>query len=302
MSRATRRATAAIALTAAALAAAGCSGSGNGSASGPRHGSAAAAVHLLPRHILHAPRNLLSIAQPQADGSLWALAGGKSRGLYKIEPSGRVRRSLSVSGAAISVAESAGGVIALALGTANSGALELIGAKSAKRIKTVPLPAPARYVTAGTDRATFYVLTGWTHTASVTVIDARTGQVRKTVAVPADTVSVAADVRQSLLYVLERNGLVSELSTARSAPPTRFVVGKEAGRSLTLSPDGATLYVLKGTSTVANIAVVNVATQSVRRVLPAPSHCVQVLASGRGAQLYEAAGTASYGNIQIFSS
>ena len=125
--------------------------------------------------------------------------------------------------------------------------------------------------------------------------------VRGTVAVPADTVSVAPDVPQTDLYVLERNGLISDISISGGAAPSRFSIGRDHGRSLALSPDGSTLYVLKGTPAVANVAVVDVATQSVRRVLPAPSHCVQVLVSASGKQLYEVAGTRHYGNIQIFA-
>ena len=146
------------------------------------------------------------------------------------------------------------------------------------------------------------MLTGWARSASVSVIDARTGQVRGTVPVPAGTVSVAADTRGAVLYALERSGLISEIPmTGTSSRPVRFRVGKEPGRALALSPDASTLYVLKGTPAVANIAVVDTATQSVRRVLPAPSHCVQVIVSAAGSQLYEIAGTAGYGNIQIFA-
>ncbi len=260
-------------------------------------------MHRLPERIVHAPRHLLSIAQPQPGGTIWALAGGKSAGLFKIDQaSGRVRASRSVSAAATSVAESASGTLALALGTRSSGALQLISSRTTKTIKTVPLPAPARFVTAGSDHATFYVLTGWAKSASVSIIDARTGQVRGTVPVPPDTVSVAADTRGAVLYALERAGLVSEIAIARaSSRPVRFRVGKEPSRALALSPDASTLYLLKGTGTVANIAVVNTATQGVRRVLPAPSHCVQVIVSATGSQIYEVTGTASYGNIQIFA-
>ena len=80
----------------------------------------------------------------------------------------------------------------------------------------------------------------------------------------------------------------------------RFSVG-DLGRALALSPDGTTLYVLKGTAAVSNIAVVDIATESVRHVLPAPSHCLEVLVSASGSQLYEVVGTAGYGNIQVFS-
>jgi DNA-binding beta-propeller fold protein YncE len=299
MPSATRRLAAAIALTSATLVAAGCGGGGSATGSGQAKTSRA---QLLPQQIVRAPRHVVSAAEPQSNGIIWTLAGSKSSGLYEIDPtSDRVMGSFSVSGAARSVAESSPGILGLALGSKTSGALELFDGRTSKVLKIVPLPAPARYVTLGSDGTTFYVLSGWAHSASVTLVNSQNGRVRGTVAVPADTVSVAPDVPQTDLYVLERNGLISDISISGGAPPSRFSIGRDHGRSLALSPDGNTLYVLKGTPAVANVAVVDVATQSVRRVLPAPSHCVQVLISATGKQLYEVAGTRHYGNIQIFA-
>ena len=299
MPSAKRRAAAAIALTSATLVAAGCGGGGSASSSGQ---AKAASARLLPQQIVRAPRYLLSAAEPQSNGIIWALAGKKSSGLYEIDPtSDRVMGSFSVSRAARSVAESSPGVLGLALGSKTSGALELFDGRTSKVIKTVPLPAPARNISLGSDGTTFYVLSGWARSASVTLVNSQSGAVRGTVAVPPDTVSVVPDVTQTNLYVLERTGLISELPISGGSPPVRFRIGSDHGRSLALSPDGNTLYVLTGTPAVANIAVVDVATQSVRRVLPAPSHCVQVLVSASGKQLYEVAGTGHYGNIQIFA-
>ena len=299
MPSAKRRAAAAIALTSATLVAAGCGGGGSASGSGQ---TKAASARLLPQQIVRAPWYLLSAAEHQSNGIIWALAGKKSSGLYEIDPtSDRVMGSFSVSRAARSVAESSPGVLGLALGSKTSGALELFDGRTSKVIKTVPLPAPARNISLGSDGTTFYVLSGWARSASVTLVNSQSGAVRGTVAVPPDTVSVVPDVTQTNLYVLERTGLISELPISGGSPPVRFRIGSDHGRSLALSPDGNTLYVLTGTPAVANIAVVDVATQSVRRVLPAPSHCVQVLVSASGKQLYEVAGTGHYGNIQIFA-
>ncbi len=52
----------------------------------------------------------------------------------------------------------------------------------------------------------------------------------------------------------------------------------------------------------ANVAKVSVATQSVRRVLPAPANSLQVFVSADGSELYQLVGTSSYGNIQVFKS
>ena len=299
MSSATRRVAAAIALTSATLVAASCGGGGSANSSGQKGASRA---RLLPQQIVRAPKYVLSAAEPQSNGIIWTLAGKKSSGLYEIDPtSDRVMGSFSVSAAAHSVAESSPGILGLALGSKTSGALELFDGRTSKAITTVPLPAPARYVTLGSDGTTFYVLSGWAHSASVTLVNSQNGAVRGTVAVPADTVSIAPDAQQTDLYTLGRDGLISEISISGGTPPSRFSIGHDHGRSLALSPDGKSLYVLKGTPAVANIAVVDVDTQSVRRVLPAPSHCVQVLVSASGKQLYEVAGTGHYGNIQIFA-
>jgi DNA-binding beta-propeller fold protein YncE len=160
--------------------------------------------------------------------------------------------------------------------------------------------APARQVVAS--GTSFYVLTSWPGSASVTIVAARTGAITGTVPVPQDTVSVAVTPqgRPADIYVLERTGLVEEIATASGHIDQSFRVGT-AGRALALSPDGDTLYVLKGTAAVSNVAVVSVATESVRRVLPAPSHCHGLLVSANGGQLYEVVGTASYGNIQVFA-
>jgi hypothetical protein len=297
MSSARRRARAAMALTTATLAAAGCGG--GGSSTGDGH-TRAAAANFRPRHILRTPKDVRSATQPQANGVLWALAGLRSKGIYAIDArSGAVRHSMSVSGSARSIAATSSGVLGLALGSTTSGALELINARTYKPIRTVPLPAPARYVTLAGDGTTFYVLIGWPRSASVALVAARTGKAEKIVPVPADTISIAPDDASKSLYVLERSGLVSEISLSTRHVSSRFKVSSDKGLGLAISPDGKILYVLKGTPTIANIAVVDLATQSVTRVLPAPSHCVAILAAANGRQLYEVAGTVRFGNIQI---
>jgi DNA-binding beta-propeller fold protein YncE len=283
-----------IGLMSAALMLAACGGSGTSSP----HSSA----KVMPEHIVHAPKRILAAAMPQPNGLVWALAGGRSAGLFELDSSnGKVTGSVSVSGAARSLAETSTGVLGVVIGTNRAGALELLDGRTAKRIRTVALPAPARRVVVGSDGTTFYVLTGWANSASVSIVNSQNGHVRGTVPVPASAVSVVPDVQQTLLYVLERDGNVSEISVSGGKVMARFGVGHDPGLSLALSPDGSKLYVLKGTNAVANIAVVDAATESVRRVLPAPRHCRQVLVSANGSQLFEVVGTAGYGNIQVFA-
>ncbi len=300
MARLTRyRVAAAITLTSAAIAMAGC-GAGVTSATSP--GSMDVSAGIRPEQIVQAPKDILASAVPQPNGTMWVLAGStESRGLFELDPtSGKVFGSISVSSGARSVAQAATGVIGLAFGTDRAGALELLDGRTAKVIRTVPLSAPAREVVVGSDGTTFYVLTGWGSSSSVTIVDSQDGQVQGTVPVPLEAVSVAPDVQQTTLYVLQQDGHVSQISIADGKVVATFVVGN-SGQSLAVSPDGTALYVLKGRDAGDNVAVVNVATESVRRVLPAPANCLEVLVSASGSQLYEVVGTAGYGNIQIFA-
>ena len=291
----TRRTTVLIGLTAAALALTACS------ATSPAKENAS--VSKLPQRILRAPGSLVSVAEPQPNGTIWMLAGKTSMGLFEMDSSsGGMKGSVSVSGAARSVAESSAGVIGLALAAKHSGALELLS-PAGKLVKTVALPAPARQVVVGSDGTTFYVLTGTATTASVTIVGSRGGRIQGSVPMPSDAVSVVPDVGQTTLYALERNGLVDQINITGGKVAAKFRVGgqEDTGQSIALSPDGNTLYVLKSDGATSNIADVNTSTEAVRKVLPAPSQCVQVLVSTSGGQLYEVVGTATYGNIQVFA-
>jgi DNA-binding beta-propeller fold protein YncE len=147
------------------------------------------------------------------------------------------------------------------------------------------------------------VLAGTPTTASVTMVSSRTGRILGSVPMPSDAVSVVPDVPETTLYALERNGLVDQIDITGGKVAARFKAATkdDTAQSIALSPDGSTLYVLKKADGVSNIADVNIATEAVRKVLPAPGHCVGVLVSSSGGQLYELVGTAKYGNIQVFA-
>ena len=298
MTGAPRCLTAAIAAMAVISAAIGLASCGNGTQPAPGD---AAPAKVVPERVVPAPKDLIAAAEPQANGIMWALAGKPGRGLFEFgSAGGRMAGSVPVSNTARSVAESSAGVLGVALGAGRSGALELLDGRTAKVIRTVALPAPARQVVLGSDGSTFYVLTAWATSASVTIVNSQNGRKLGNVPVPVNTVSVAPDIQQAALYVLQGNGLVDAIGISGGKIMARFTVGAP-GRSIALSPDGSTLYVLKGTSAVSNVAVVDVSTESVRRVLPAPSDCRELLVSASGRQLYEVVGTPGYGNIQVFA-
>jgi DNA-binding beta-propeller fold protein YncE len=254
-----------------------------------------------PLHILRAPKNLLAAAEPQQNGTMWVLAGNSaSRGLFQLDPSnGNVLGSTSVSDAAQSVAETSSGVLGLAIGTRQAGALELMDSHTGKVTRTLTLPAPAQQVVTGSDGSTLYVLTDQRSVASVSIVDAESGRVTGTIPVPKDAVSVVPNLQQTALYALGGNGLVSRIAIAGGKVTDEFKIGV-SGNSLALSPDGTTMYALKDADTGPNIAVVNMTTESVLRAQAAPTGARQVLVSGDGHQLYDVVGTPAYGNIQVF--
>jgi hypothetical protein len=257
-----------------------------------------------PQQVLPAPKVLLAAAQPQPNGTMWALAGdAASKGLFDISlANGAGAGSISVSSAARSVTESLAGVVGLALGTGRTGALEMLNGSTGKVIRTIPLGAPARDVVVASDGTTFYVLDGNAKSASVTVVNSRNGDGQGTVPVPLNTVSIAPDAQGSSFYALQPDGTVSQVAVVGGKIMASFTTGP-GGRSLALSPDGTTLYVLKDASkSAANVAAVDLATDSVQQTLPAPASSLQVLVSADGTQLYQLVGTPAYGNIQVFPS
>jgi DNA-binding beta-propeller fold protein YncE len=299
MAGAARRVAVLTGLMAAALALAACSAGGH-----PTSTSTARApgndYGLQPERVLHAPGSMLAATEFEANGVMWALTGPDSAGLFQISPAtGQVKSSFSVSDFARSVAESPAGVIALALDTGRSGALQLVTAKTRKVTRVVRFPRPAVQVAAAHGGSAFYVLTASASRARVAIVNGQDGRVTGTVTVPSDVVSVVPGVSQDTLYAIERDGLLDVIGIRGSKLVAKIRAGSGGGESVALSPDGRTLYVLEQLGGIANIALVNPATRLVEKVLPAPGSCVQVLVSPDGGHLYEVVRTAGTGSIQV---
>lgn len=293
------RSTAALcaSLLAAVAALAGCGRSG-GVSTGDAHNTQSAAH---PRAVA-APSGLIAGTAPQPNGTLWVLSrSGRVRTIRTINlATGRMGAPTGVSSAARGLAQSSTGSVAVGLGSARSGAVELHSASGALTA-TIPVGAPVMSLAYGQDGTTLYVLDGTAKTRSVTVIDTSTRRATRTIGLPSDARSIVPTPDQKAIWSLQASGAVQETSLTTGKPIESFPTGSP-GIAVATSPSGAVLYVLKGTRNVANIAVVTAATEQIRRVLPAAANSVDLGVSPDGSQVYDFVGAASYGNVQILSS
>lgn len=258
---------------------------------------------LRPSAIIPAPAGLVGATAPAPNGVLWVLAGSAStRTLHQIDVASHAELgTVPVPSAATSVAETVTGILGVGLATATTGAVELRDGATGALLGTVPVAEPVRALAAGDTGATFYVLSANDTAASVSVIDTATDHVLRTVPMPLQAVAAVPDPAQGALCVLQPDGIVDQVALTSGSITTQFSIGN-SGRALALSPDGTTLYVLKGRGSVRNVAVVHLATEAVARVLPAPADAVGLVLSPDGGTLYDIVGTPTVGNIQAFPS
>jgi len=279
------------------VAAAACGGGGSPSATTNRSTATAAPVQTFP-----GPAGLTAAAQPQPDGYMWLLARpptGANLQLLNLT-TGKIYQVVPASAASVAVTQSPSGLVGVGLASGATGALELRNGSSGVPVATVPVGAPVKGVYAGTDGTTFYVLNGTAASASVTLVNSQTDKASVSVPVPLDTVSVVVDPAGQNLFALGSNGTVDQIGIGSGAVTASFRVGPNPVQ-LAVSSSGSTLYVLKSTASGADVGVVDIATESQTRALPAPANSVGLQPSADGRSLYLVVGTSQIGNIQEFS-
>jgi DNA-binding beta-propeller fold protein YncE len=153
----------------------------------------------------------------------------------------------------------------------------------------------------------FYALVGTTKVRAVELLAPGAPRAQKSIPVDNRAVAIAPLPDGSGIWVLLSTGTVQEVSAATNHVVTSFATGEQAA-ALALSPDGKILYVLRAVQELSiaphvgsNVAVVDLATEQVTHVLPAPAHCVDISISADGRTLYDAVGTSKVGNIQAFA-
>lgn len=243
-------------------------------------------------------------SQPQPNGLMWLLA--RVHGATSLQElnltTGNVGLVVPTSSDSVALSQSPSGLIGIGLATATTGALELRNGASGAIVANVPVGAPVKAVTAGSDGTTYYVLNGSSTSVSVSLVNGQVGQVSETVPVPLDTVAIAVDPGGHSLFALRAGGRVDQITLGTGAVTANFPVGSNS-RQLTMSNTGSTLYVLKsgeGSST-SNVGVVDLATEAQTNALPAPANSVGLQLSPDGQSLYLVVGTPFVGNVQQFA-
>lgn len=291
-----KRASAALlaCLLASILALAGC-GSG-GTPTAHHHSSG----HTKPTGVVPVPAGLRSMGPPQPNGLVWLLAGTpKDRTINEVDLSSKAQRqAVAVSSDARVVTQSSTGLIALGLATDRTGAVELLSGSAGSVDATIPVSDPVLGLAFGDDGTTLYVLEGVANVRAVAIVDTLNHKLKRTIGLPSDAVGIVPTPDQKAIWSVQSSGVVQKTSLTSGKPITAFPTGGP-GIAIALSPNGATLYVLKGTAAKANIAVLSTATEIQKEALPAASDSVGLGISLDGSELYDPAGTATYGNIQI---
>jgi hypothetical protein len=254
-----------------------------------------------PLSITPGPAGLIGGAAPNSSGGLWVLVSlnGKAN-VQLIYTSSKVPPvTFPVSNTASTVAVNYDGTLGVGLATGKTGAVQFYKTPRMTTLGTVALPGPVTALVDGTSGNAFYALVSVRGAESVDVVNAVTHKITLSIPMPAQTDSIAISPDQSTVYALQGNGTVSVIDAASHDVIQSFAV-TPGDRQLAISPDGSQLYVLKGSVASDNVAVINLATQSTVRVLPAPASCQGIVVSP-GGQLYDLVGTSNYGNIQVFS-
>jgi len=252
--------------------------------------------------VVPGPAGLFSSGPPQPNGMVWVLAGTtKDRTINEVNLSSKTQRQVvGVSSDATTVTQSSTGLIALGLATKRTGAVELLSGSTGTVNATIPVSDPVLGLAFGDDGTTLYVLEGVAHVRALAIVDTLNHRLERTIGLPSDAVGIVPTPDQKAIWSVQRSGVVQKTSLTSGKPITAFPTNSP-GIAVALSPNGGTLYVLKGTRATANIAVLSTATEVQKEALPAATNSVGLGISLDGSELYDPAGAATYGNIQILN-
>ena len=255
-----------------------------------------------PILIIPGPARAISASAPNHQGLMWVLAGNRSaKTLHLIDLPKRSTTTVEpASSAAVAIASAQNGWLGVGTATATTGALQLWSEPGKALLSTVAVSAPVLAVAAAGSR--FYVLNGTASAASVAIVDSATKRLVGSIPAPSGAVAIAPSPGGKSLWVLRSDGLLDQVILASGRVFVQFGTGAGGpARALAAAPDGSSLYVLKSRGAVSSVAIVQVATEAVTRVLPAPAGAVDLVLSPGGGTLYDLVGTPAVGNLQAFA-
>jgi hypothetical protein len=260
-----------------------------------------AAATLKPFKIAAAPAGTIALTQPQADGSYWVLSGSPTeKTISKMDATtSRILATVGVSRDASDIAESTTGIVAVSVGSGGVGGVDLFQGSTGAALSTIATSDPVLRISPTLDGTMFFALQSNGSASSIVEITVQTGAIGATVPAPSDTVDAIPTSDASAFLALLPQGVIDEVSITTRKPTARFSSG-QAATALTLSSDGATIYVLRGGMTSSNVALVNVRTQAVDRVIPAPSDATDLALSPDGQSIYISDSSPKASNVQAF--
>lgn len=255
----------------------------------------------LPLATYSAPASVVAGTAATSGGLVYVLANtGSAANVQAINTAtNTVSQILPVSNASRSVAVSSTGTVAVATAAGTTGSLLFIS-KSGVHHGVVALPGPTQQVIAEADGRSFLALVDAKGDFAAVSVNSTTNKVSGVTPLSNLSLSLTVSPDGTTIYDLLSTSVVQLVSVQNGKPFESFSV-PTGGRAIALSADGSTLYELKGSSSDNNIAVLNVSTQSVKTVMPAPANCVGIAPSLTSLQVYDFVGTPRYSNVQLFA-
>jgi hypothetical protein len=251
-----------------------------------------------------APKDLISFASPQADGSAWILSGtSAAKTIQELNlNSGSLGQPIGVISSAVSIAETYNGMIALGIATPGSGAVELLSSNNPGNVLfTIAVSAPVVEVVPSVDGSEFYALESANNVASIQTISTASGKIEgQSIPVPSNAISIVPTPDNAAIYVLQGGGQITEVSASNGQILSTFTSGAGA-KDITISTNALTLFVLKCPGGTCNVSVIDAYAHGTEQVLPAPLGTEQIQVSPDNSLLWDAVGNPAYGNLQAFS-
>lgn len=252
----------------------------------------------LPTAIVPVGLGASSFGPLSANGLFVVLSGNtQSRGVYSYDLATRKQvSSFSVSNIATAVTQLPNGTIAVGLGGTGVGAVDLYSS-SGQSIVSIPLAAPVRALALDSDGTSVLVLIGQGTSRAVALLNTTTRVASSTIPVDSQTVAIAPSSHGNEIYGLDSTGYVGVYAAATGQKIGSFAVG-HSGIGLSTDPNGTDLFVLKGRGSVRNVAIVDLATESDVRAVPAPRGSVMIQSSLSGHHVLALANTTGGANVQ----